>query len=166
MHKLLFIGMIACAVMGLAEGKKVPNHYLLVKEQTKDAFLEEMASFMATNNILYLASVDADRPCVRPVRFSCLLDNKLAIATSMKKSMSTQMMVNSAVELCTTSADGKMYIRFAGKASLCKDETIIAKFAEEHPGMRNKFGTDFALYLVTPENVGLWGGKEPKTKQF
>jgi uncharacterized pyridoxamine 5'-phosphate oxidase family protein len=113
-----------------------------------------------------LATVDADRPCVRPVRFACLIDNKLAIATALKKSMSTQMMVNSAVELSTVAGDGKVYIRFSGKATLCKDETIIAKFAEEHPGMKNKFGKEFALYLVTPENVGLWGGKEPKTKQF
>ena len=166
MKKLAFAAMVVCSLMGFAQDKKVGQNYLLVKEQTKDAFLEEMASFMATNNILYLASVDADRPCVRPVRFSCLIDNKLAIATALKKGMSTQMMVNSAVELCTTSADGKVYIRFAGKATLCKDETIIAKFAEEHSGMKNKFGKEFALYPVTPENVGLWGGKEPRTKQF
>lgn len=166
MKKVAFVAMVVCALMGFAQDKKVGQSYLLVKEQAKDAFLEEMSSFMATNNILYLASVDADRPCVRPVRFSCLIDNKLSIATALKKGMSTQMMVNSAVELCTTSADGKMYIRFAGKASLCKDEAIIAKFAEEHSAMKNKFGTDFALYLITPTNVGLWGGKEPKTKQF
>ncbi|MEI6646870.1 MAG: pyridoxamine 5'-phosphate oxidase family protein [bacterium] len=166
MKKLVFAGMVVCALMGSAQEKKVGQSYLLVKGQTKDAFLEEMASFMATNNILYLATADADRPCVRPIRFTCLIDNKLAIATSLKKNMSTQMMVNSAVELCTTSANGKMYIRFSGKVSLCKDETLIAKYAEEHPGMKNKFGKDFALYLVAPENVGLWGGKEPKTKQF
>jgi len=166
MKTLACVALIACTLMGIAQEKKAGQSYLLVKEQTKDSFLEEMASFMATNNILYLATVDADRPCVRPIRFSCLIDNKLAIATSPKKSMSTQMMVNSAVELSTTSADGKGYIRFAGKALLCKDETILAKFAEEHPGLKNKFGTDFVLYLVTPENVGLWGGKEPKAKQF
>jgi uncharacterized pyridoxamine 5'-phosphate oxidase family protein len=166
MKKLAFVAMLVCALMGIAQDKKVGQSYLLIKEEKKDAFLEEMASFMATNTILYLATVDADRPCVRPVRFSCLIDNKLAIATALKKSMSTQMMVNSTVELCATSADGKVYIRFAGKASLCKDEAIIAKFGEEHPGLKNKFGKEFALYLVTPENVGLWGGKEPKTKQF
>jgi uncharacterized pyridoxamine 5'-phosphate oxidase family protein len=166
MKKLAFVAMVVCALMGIAQEKKAPQSYLLVKEEKKDAFLEEMASFMATNNILYLATVDADRPCVRPVRFACLIDNKLAIATALKKSMSTQMMVNSAVELSTVAGDGKVYIRFSGKATLCKDETIIAKFAEEHPGMKNKFGKEFALYLVTPENVGLWGGKEPKTKQF
>ena len=166
MKKLAFVAMVVCALMGFAQDKKVGQNYLLVKEQTKDAFLEEMASFMATTNILYLATVDAERPCVRPIRFSCLIDNKLAIATSLKKTMSTQMMVNSAVELTTVAGDGKTYIRFAGKASLCKDEAIIAKFAEEHAGMKNKFGKEFALYLVTPENVGLWGGKEPKTKQF
>jgi uncharacterized pyridoxamine 5'-phosphate oxidase family protein len=166
MKKLAFVAMVVCALMGIAQEKKVGQSYLLVKEEKKDAFLEEMASFMATNNILYLATVDADRPCVRPVRFSCLIDNKLAIATALKKNMSTQMMVNSDVELCTTPADGKVYIRFAGKATLCKDETIIAKFGEEHPGLKNKFGKEFALYLVTPDNVGLWGGKEPRTKQF
>jgi uncharacterized pyridoxamine 5'-phosphate oxidase family protein len=166
MKKLAFVAMVVCALMGMAQDKKAGQSYLLVKEQTKDAFLEEMASFMATNNILYLATVDAERPCVRPIRFSCLIDNKLAIATSLKKSMSTQMMVNSSVELSTVAGDGKVYIRFAGKATLCKDDAVIAKFAEEHPGMKNKFGKEFALYLVTPENVGLWGGKEPKTKQF
>jgi uncharacterized pyridoxamine 5'-phosphate oxidase family protein len=166
MKKLAFVAMVVCALMGMAQDKKAGQSYLLVKEQTKDAFLEEMASFMATNNILYLATVDAERPCVRPIRFSCLIDNKLAIATSLKKSMSTQMMVNALVELTTVAGDGKTYIRFAGKASLCKDEAIIAKFAEEHAGMKNKFGKEFALYLVTPDNVGLWGGKEPKMKQF
>lgn len=167
MKKLAFVAWVVCTLTGIAQEKKVGQSYLLVKEQTKDAFLGEMASFMATNNILYLATVDADRPCVRPVRFSCLIDNKLVIATALKKGMSTQMMVNSAVEICSTSADGKVYIRFAGKASLCKDEAILLKFTEEHPGLKAKFGKDFALYLVTPENVGLWGGaKEPKTKQF
>jgi hypothetical protein len=35
-----------------------------------------------------------------------------------------------------------------------------------NPAGLTKLGKEFALYLVTPENVGLWGGKEPKTKQF
>ena len=166
MKKLAFVAMVVCALMGIAQEKKVPQSYILVKEEKKDAFMEEMASFMATNNILYLATVDGDRPCVRPVRFSCLIDNKLAIATALKKSMSTQMMVNSSVELSTVAGDGKVYIRFAGKASLCRDETVIAKFNEAHPSFKSKFGKEFALYLVSPDNVGLWGGKEPKTKQF
>lgn len=166
MKKLACVAMVMCSLMGSAQEKKVGQSYLLVKEQTKDVFLQEMASFMATNNILYLATVDSDRPCVRPIRFTCLIDNKLAVATALKKGMSTQMMVNSAVELCATSADGKSYMRFAGKASLCKEESIIAKFSEEHLAMKNKFGKDLALYLVTPENVGLWGGKEPKIKKF
>lgn len=166
MKKLAFVAMVVCALMGIAQEKKAPQSYLLVKEEKKDAFLEEMASFMATNSILYLATVDGERPCVRPVRFSCLIDNKLAIATALKKSMSTQMMVNSSVELSTVAGDGKMYIRFAGNATLCKDETIIAKFNEAHPSFKSKFGNEFALYLVTPDNVGLWGGKEAKTKTF
>lgn len=166
MKKLAFVAMVVWSLMGSAQEKKAGQSYLLVKEQTKDAFLEEMASFMATNNILYLATVDGDRPCVRPIRFSCLIDNKLAIATAQKKGMSTQMMVNSAVELSTVGKDGKSYIRFAGKATRCKDEAVLTKFAEEHSGLKAKLGKDFVLYLVAPENVGLWGGKATKSKQF
>jgi len=166
LHKLVVVGMVGCALLGNAEEKKAGQSYLLVKEQTKNEFLEEMASFMATNNILYLATVEGDRPCVRPIRFSCLIDTKLAIATALKKDMSNQMIVNPSVELSTVAADGKCYIRFAGKAELCKDEAILAKFNTEHPGFKSKFKEDFALYLVKPENVGLWGGKETKTKQF
>jgi len=166
MNKMVFIGMMMCSFMVFGQDKETSKSYLLVNEQGKDAFLEEMASFMETNSILYLATAETNSPCVRPVRFSCIMDNKLAIVTSFKKEMSKQMTANSAVELCTTAADGKVYLRFSGTAAVCKDETVIAKFNEVHPKFKGMFGKDFALYLITPTKVGLWGGKEKKTKTF
>lgn len=167
MVKTMMMGcMLGLAMLGLAQDAAVSKSYVLVKDQTKDAFLEEMATFMETNSILYLATIEENKPCVRPVRFTCILDNKLAIVTSLKKGMSAQMKANPAVELSTTSADGKSYIRFSGKAALCGDQDLIAKHNELHPKFKGMYKTDFALYLVTPDQVGLWGGKEPKTKKF
>lgn len=163
---MMMVCIMGCAGLVLAQEGAASKSYVLVKDQAKDPFLTEVSTFLSTNSILYLATVENNTPCVRPVRFSCLIDNKLAIATSLKKDMSSQMAENPAVELCTTAGDGKTYIRFSGKAALCKDEAILKKFNELHPKFSGMFKADFALYLVTPDQVGLWGGKEPKTKTF
>jgi uncharacterized pyridoxamine 5'-phosphate oxidase family protein len=164
---LMLVGMMGCTGFAFAQEAAVSKSYVLVKDQAKDALLEEMATFLETNNaVLFLATVNGDKPCVRPVRFTCIMDNKLAIVTSLKKGMSAQMKANPAVEISTVSSDGKSYVRFAGKAALCTDQELVAKHNELHPKFKGSFKTDFALYLVTPEQVGLWGGKEPKTKTF
>jgi len=137
--------------------------------QALDPLLVELADFFEHNSVVYLATVDGTRPCVRPVRYSAMIEGKIAIATSVKKGMSRQMMANPDVEISGASADGKQYARYAGKAAVCKDAKILAAFDRAQPKFKKMFGDDFVLYLIEPVNVGLFSntkGVEPKTKMF
>jgi len=137
--------------------------------QALDPLLIELADFFEHNPVIYLATMDGTRPCVRPVRYSAMIGGKIAIATSVKKGMSRQMAANPNVEISVASADGKHYARYAGRAVACKDAKILADFDSAQPKFKKMFGADFVLYLIEPVNVGLFSntkGVEPKTKKF
>ena len=88
--------------------------------------------------------------------------------TSKKKEMHAQLLANPSVELSRTAEDKSAYIRYKGKAVLCADADVKAKFVELQASMAKKFGDDMALFFVEPEMVGIFPmkGGQPKTKVF
>lgn len=143
--------------------------YNRVKLEKACPFLTEMAGFLEKNNTLYLATVENGEPRVRPFRYTMILDNQLAIATSVKKGMAKQMEANPNVEIATASSDGKMFLRFAGQAKRCTDQALVDAFLKKCPKFGKMFGADFALFLVQPANVGLFPNKPgalPKAHKF
>lgn len=149
----------ACKCGATCDCKAEVASYQLVKETKVDPFLKHVAAFLEKNTALYLATVENGKPRVRPFRYTTILDNKLAITTSVKKGMSKQMAADGEVEIATATADGKMFARFQGKAVRCTDQAVLDAFLAKHPKFGKLFGADIALYLVEPENVGLFPNK-------
>lgn len=135
----------------------------------RDPLLNEAAAFLEKNNVLFLATCDGQGARVRPVRYTVILDNKLAIASSTQKELSQQIARNPQVEVSAVAADGSAFFRYQGKAVACTDAAITGSFLAGHPKFKKMFGENFVLFLVTPEKVGLFPmkkGTSPKTKTF
>ena len=118
--------------------------------------------------MIYLATCDGQSPRVRPVRYTTIMDNKLAVATSTKKELSQQIEKNPNVEVSSSAADGSAFVRFKGKAVACKDADVKAKFLAGHPKFQKMFGENLVVYLIEPEMVGIFPlkGGQAKTKTY
>ena len=144
--------------------------YVWVKESAakSDPLLKEVAAFFEKNDHFYLATVDGEGARVRPIRNTLIVDNKLVFATTPKKEMYKQLLKNPGVELSRHATDGASFVRFKGKAVLCEDAEVRAKFVELQPDMVKKLGDGLTLFCVEPEMVGIFSmkGEKPKTKSF
>ena len=160
-----------CQERVTAAEAQTAKSYVFVKEsQAKsDPMLNDAAAFLEKNNVIFLATYDGQSARVRPVRYTVILDNKLAVASSTKKELSQQIARNPYVEISAVAADGGGFVRFKGKAEVCGDADIKAKFLTDHPKFKKLFGDAFVLYLISPEKVGLFPmkkGCKPETKTY
>lgn len=175
----MFKGMVlalASALVGFcqeapkAAEPQAPKSYVWVNEspEKSDLFMQEVAAFLEKSDHFYLATVEGESARVRPIKYTLVADNKLLFVTSVKKEMYAQLQKNPNVELSRTAEDKSAYLRYKGKAVLCDDAAVKAKFAELQPSMAKKFGADLALYFVEPAMVGIFPmkGGQPKTKIF
>lgn len=164
------------ALTGLAQDAVCPANaretksYVWVKEGAaqQEPLLREVAAFLEKEGHFYLATCDGDGPRVRPIKYVFIADNKLLFVTSAKKGMYQQLLKNPKVELSRTAADKSAYLRFRGRAVLCDDAAVKAKLLEREPVFGKKFGEDQAVFLVEPEQVGLFPmkGGEVRSKSF
>ena len=165
---------VAAAVLAMAwmpASGQAPERYVLVKvaAEKADPFLRDFAGFLGSCKFLYLATSETNCPSVRPVGFTAFFDNKLAVATSSKKGMSAQMKANPEVELSATAADVSAFARYRGRAKLCTDAEVVAKFVAAFPHFKEMYGDTLELFLVEPEQAGIFPmkkGESPKTKNF
>lgn len=175
MRKVMLLALTSALVGFCQEAPKpaeplTPKSYVWVKEtaEKSDLFMQEVAAFLEKNDHFYLATVEGESARVRPIKFTMVMDNKLLFVTSVKKEMVAQLKKNPNVELSRTAEDRSAYLRYKGKAVLCDDPAVKAKFAELQPSMAKKFGADIALFFVEPEMIGIFPmkGGQPKTKVF
>ena len=99
--------------------------------------MEEVYEFLKNAGTYYLATVDGDKPKVRPFGTINIYNGKLYIQTGKKKDVSKQIQTNNNVEICAFNA-GK-WIRLAGK--LIRDDSIEAKkdMLDKYPNLRNMY---------------------------
>ena len=176
MRKVWIMLLVVPALAGLCQDAPKPaeapalKSYVWAKEgaDKSDLFMQEVAAFFEKNDYFDLATVEGDGARVRPIRYTLIVDNKLVFATSAKKEMVGQLAKNPNVELARTAKDDSAFIRYKGKAVLCADADVKARFAELQPAMAKKFGADLALFFVEPEMIGIFPmkGGQPKTKIF
>ena len=99
--------------------------------------MEEIAKFLKECGVYYLATVDGDKPKVRPFGTVDIFDNHLYIQTGKKKDVYKQIEKNNNVEICAFK-DGK-WIRIFGK--LIPDERTEAKkhMLDNYPDLRGMY---------------------------
>ena len=99
--------------------------------------MEEVQKFLKECGVYYLATIDGDKPRVRPFGTAEIFDNHLYIQTGKKKDVFKQIENNNRVELCGFK-DGK-WIRVSG--SLVLDDRVEAKkdMLDKNPGLRGMY---------------------------
>lgn len=85
--------------------------------------MKEVYDFLKKCKVYYLATVDGDKPRVRPFGTVNIFENKLYIQTGKKKDVSKQIHLNPNVEICAF--DGEDWIRLTGV--LMEDTRVEAK---------------------------------------
>ena len=102
--------------------------------------MEEVFELLKKIGTYYLATVDGDKPRVRPFGTVDLYNGKLYIQTGKKKDVSKQIEKNPNVELCAFQ-DG-VWVRVAGK--LVNDDSREAKkhMLDIYPNLRGMYNED------------------------
>ena len=99
--------------------------------------MKEVQQFLKECGVYYLATIDGDKPRVRPFGTAEIFENHLYIQTGKSKKVAEQIEINPNVELCGFK-DGK-WIRVSGK--LIVDDRIEAKkdMLDKNPNLRNMY---------------------------
>lgn len=102
--------------------------------------MEEVYNFFKKCGTFYLATVEGDKPRVRPFGVVNIFEGKLYIQTGKNKKVSKQMQENSNVEICGF-MDGK-WIRLEG--NVVRDDRREAKesMLEANPILKNMYSAD------------------------
>lgn len=99
--------------------------------------MEEVKNFLKDSGVYYLATIDNNKPKVRPFGTAEIFEDKLYIQTGKKKDVYKQIIANPNVEICAFN-NGK-WIRIAGK--LVADDRIEAKkdMLDKNPSLRSMY---------------------------
>ena len=102
--------------------------------------MEEVKNFLKECGVYYLATIDGDKPRVRPFGTAEIFENKLYIQTGKKKDVSKQIAKNPNVELCAYK-DGK-WLRVKG--ALVRDERLEAKkdMLDKNPELKSMYSAE------------------------
>ncbi len=79
----------------------------------------------------YLATVDGDKPKVRPLGFHLVFEDKIYYGVGTHKDVYKQMQANPNVEIAAW--DGEHFLRFYGTADLTKNDAVVEKAFELMP---------------------------------
>ena len=102
--------------------------------------MEEVYEFIKKCGTYYLATIDGDKPKVRPFGTIDMYEDRLYIQTGKKKECSHQIQANPNVELCCF-GDGK-WLRLSGR--LVRDDRREAKkhMLDNYPNLRAMYSED------------------------
>ena len=99
--------------------------------------MKEVYEFLKECGTYYLATLDGDKPRVRPFGTVNLFEDKLYIQTGKSKNVSKQIEANRNVEICGFNKGE--WIRVSGK--LVRDDRVEAKknMLDNYPDLRNMY---------------------------
>ena len=99
--------------------------------------MKEIQEFLKEAGVYYLATIDGDKPRVRPFGTAEIFEDKLYIQTGKSKDVFKQIEKNNNVEICAFK-DGR-WIRIEGK--LIADDRVEAKkdMLDKNPSLRGMY---------------------------
>ena len=130
--------------------------------------MKETQEFLKSAGVYYLATIDGDKPRVRPFGTAEIFEDKLYIQTGKSKNVSKQIEKNPNVEICAFK-DGK-WIRVSG--NLVRDDRREAKkdMLDKNPTLRGMYNEDDdnteVLYFEHATATISSFTEEPKTYEF
>ena len=130
--------------------------------------MQEVYEFLKKCGTYYIATVDGDRPQVRPFGTVNIFENKLYIQTGKKKDVSKQMKENPNIAICSFN-DGQ-WIRL--QAEVVEDDRVEAKqsMLDDNPNLKSMYSAtddnNQVLYLKDATATIYSFGGEPKVIEF
>ncbi len=97
--------------------------------------MQEVVDFLKAAGTYYLATVDGDKPRVRPFGTALVYEGKLYIQTGKVKPVSQQMKTNPHVEICAMN-NGK-WLRIAAETVNDDRVEVKEKMLEDYPKLKN-----------------------------
>ena len=93
--------------------------------------IQKIDDILTKAEVFYLATVDGEKPKVRPLGFHLLFDDKIYFGVGTFKEVYKQMEANPKVEVAAW--DGEHFLRDYGTADLTKNEAVVEKSVELMP---------------------------------
>lgn len=109
--------------------------------------MERIINFLKENPTFYFATVDGDKPKVRPFGFFMEHNGKLYFGMGKHKQSYQQIVANPNVEVCTADAKGQ-WIRISGVAVLNDSEEIMSKVFETMPDLKKIYNEETGKSLA------------------
>ena len=102
--------------------------------------MKEVYDFLKKCEVFYIATIDKDKPRVRPFGAVNIFEDKLYIQTGKIKNISKQMEINPYIEICAYN-DGK-WLRI--EAQVVRDDRKEAKISmlDENPVLKKMYSAD------------------------
>ena len=130
--------------------------------------MKEVYDFLKKAGTYYLATVDKDRPRVRPFGTVDLFEDRLYIQTGLKKDVAKQIAANPYVEICAFT-EGR-WIRLSGKLVLDDRREARRHMLDAYPDLRFMYNEDdgnTAVYYFEDATATLCSfGAPPKVIRF
>jgi uncharacterized pyridoxamine 5'-phosphate oxidase family protein len=130
--------------------------------------MKEVYDFLKKCETYYLATVEGDKPRVRPFGTVDIFENKLYIQTGKVKNVSKQIRSNPHIEICAMAGD--KWIRV--EAVAVEDDRIEARqhMLDAYPSLKSMYAADDGnaqvLYLKDATAVIASFGSEPRVIKF
>ena len=130
--------------------------------------MNEVYEFLKECGVYFLATVDGDRPRVRPFGTIDVYEDRLYIQMGKVKNVSKQIEKNPKVELCAF-RDGR-WLRLSGE--LVRDERVEAKkhMLDAYPNLRSMYdendGNTEVLYFKNAKATFCSFTEPPRTVEF
>lgn len=131
--------------------------------------MQEVYEFLKKCSTYYLATVEGDKPRVRPFGTVDIFESKLYIQTGKVKNVSKQILANPQIEICGMAPDGK-WIRV--EATAVEDDRIEPKqhMLDAYPSLKGIYAADDGntqvFYLKNATATISSFGEEPKIIRF
>lgn len=102
--------------------------------------IEKVDEILNKAETFYLATVDGDKPKVRPLGFHLLFEDKIYFGVGTFKAVYKQLEVNPNTEIAAW--DGEHFLRYYGEAILENNEEVVAKAYELMPEIKEVYETN------------------------
>jgi uncharacterized pyridoxamine 5'-phosphate oxidase family protein len=135
----------------------------------KTAALREVHDFIKACGCYFLATVEGDRPRVRPFGTLAIFEGRLYFQTGKKKDVFKQMTTNPNIEICAYDNKGS-WIRVRGSVAVDDRQEAKQFLLDAHPELKGRYSADDentqVLYFTQGEAVFYSFAGETKRVQF
>lgn len=104
--------------------------------------MESVYNYLKNVETYFLATIDGNKPKVRPFGTIDLYNGKLYIQTGLKKDVAKQLLANPNAEICAFNSKDGTWLRVSGKLILDDDRQARKHMLDAYPNLRSMYNED------------------------